>query len=68
MKIIPIVSHDIIMRYRKINSKTVVDSFTGSKYITSSADKLINKLNKIGLVNSNRINKNIHSKLLYVVV
>lgn len=67
MRIIPIVSHDIIMRYRKINSKTVVDSFTGSKYITSSADKLINKLNKIGLVNGNRINKNIHSKLLYVV-
>ena len=67
MKIIPIISHDIIMRYRKIDSKTVVDSFTGSKYMTSSADKLINKLNKIGLVNSNRINKNIHSKLLYVV-
>ncbi len=67
MRIIPIISHDIIMRYRKIDSKTVVDSFTGNKYITSSADKLINKLNKIGLVNSNRINKNIHSKLLYVV-
>lgn len=67
MKIIPIISHDIVMRYRKINSKTVVDSFTGSKYITNSADKLINKLNKIGLVNSDRLNKNIHSKLLYVV-
>lgn len=67
MRIIPIISRDIIMRYRKIDSKTVVDSFTGSKYMTSSADKLIDKLNKIGLVNSNRINKNIHSKLLYVV-
>lgn len=67
MKIIPIISHDIVMRYRKINSKTVVDSFTGSKYPTNSADKLINKLNKIGLINSDRLNKNIHSKLLYVV-
>lgn len=67
MRIIPIVSHDIIMRYRKINSKTVVDSFTNEKYKTKSADNLLNKLNKIGLVNSNRINKNINSKLLYVI-
>lgn len=67
MRIMPIISHDIIMRYRKINNKTVLDSFTNEKYTTISADKLINKLNKIGLINSNRINKNIHSKLLYVV-
>ena len=66
MRITPIVSNDIIMRYRKIDYSTVIDSFTNEKYKTKSADSLLNKLNKIGIINCNRVNKNIN-QLLYVV-
>ena len=54
------------MRYRKIDYSTVIDSFTNEKYKTKSADSLLNKLNKIGIINCNRVNKNIN-QLLYVV-
>lgn len=58
MRITPITNANFLMRYRKINTTKVLDSFTNQIFKTSNADTLISKLNKIGLLNSKIIDAN----------
>ena len=58
MKITPIINKSIVMRYRKLDNKKVIDSFTNEVFKTVNADKLIKKLNKRGMMNSFIIDNN----------
>ena len=74
MKVTPIINRSIIMRYRKIDKKNVIDSLTNEVYNTVNADKLIKKLNKRGMMNAfiidnnNKLPKHKHMRLLDVII
>ena len=74
IKVTPIVNADIIYRYRK-QANTVIDAFTNQVLTKSDnqakLDKVINKLNKVGLFNAKILDNSIRpqqAKLLYVLV
>ena len=58
MRIQPIVTKDIIFRYRKMDTSKVLDAFTNTIIKTSNADSLIKKLNKVGLINARILDNN----------
>ena len=58
MRIQPIVTKDIIFRYRKMDASKVLDAFTNTIIKTSNADSLIKKLNKVGLINARILDNN----------
>ena len=74
IKVTPIVTNDIIYRYRK-QANTVIDAFTNEVLTKSDnhakLDKVINKLNKVGLFNAKILDNNTRpqqAKLLYVLI
>ena len=58
MRITPITNANIFMRYRVMDGTRVLDSFTNQIFKTSSASKLLDKLNKIGTLNARIIDMN----------
>lgn len=73
MKITPLVSRDIIGRYNIINS-SIVDTFTNKVLLrdkTPKLNKILAEINRIGLINSDRLQINAttnkHLGLLYIV-
>lgn len=73
MKITPIVSKDIIGRYN-ISNNSIIDTFTNKVLLngkTSKLNKVLADINRIGLINSDRLQINAtankHLGLLYVV-
>ena len=58
MRITPITNANIFMRYRVMDGTRVLDSFTNQIFKTSSANKLLDKLNKIGTLNAHIIDTN----------
>lgn len=54
MRITPLISADIIGRYTKRNN-SIVDNFTMKVIHTKTPDKMLNKLNKIGMLNAQRL-------------
>lgn len=74
LKITPIVTNDIIYRYRK-QANTVIDAFTNQVLTKSNnhakLNNIINKLNKVGLFNAKLLDNNSkphQARLLYVLV
>ena len=58
MRITPITNANVFMRYRIMDGTRVLDSFTNQVFKTSSASKLLDKLNKIGSLNARIIDMN----------
>ena len=58
MRITPITNANIFMRYRIMDGTRVLDSFTNQVFKTSSASRLLDKLNKIGSLNARIIDMN----------
>ena len=58
MRITPITNANVFMRYRVMDGTRVLDSFTNQIFKTSSASKLLDKLNKIGTLNAHIIDMN----------
>ena len=58
MRITPITNANVFMRYRIMDGTRVLDSFTNQVFKTSSASRLLDKLNKIGSLNARIIDMN----------